>query len=248
VDRINSSESSELNELINKYSPYLFEVRKRIILTLIIFAAAAIVGFVFYEKIIKFLIEFLSLKGINIVFTSPFQFINLAVSCGVATGLIFTFPLIIYQIFSFLKPALKKQEYKIILRFLPFSIVLFFMGFSFGLFIMKWQIQLFLAKSISLGIGNILDISNLISIVLLVAVIMGFAFQFPLIILLLMRIGLIKPSDLNKQRMWVYLGSLMFVFLLPVDSIIADILLVLPIIVLFEATLILNILFEKKKH
>ena len=199
-----------------------------------------ILGFVFYEKIIKFLIEILNLKGINIVFTSPFQFVNLAISCGIATGLMFVFPLLIYQILSFLRPALKRKELKIIVRLLPFSLILFIVGFSFGVMVMKWQIQLFLSKSVSLGIGNVLDISHLIATVLMVAVFMGVAFEFPIILLLLTRIGLIKHNDLRKQRLWVYFGSLIFAILLPIDSILADILLTLPIIILFELTLLSN--------
>ncbi len=231
----------------SKYSPYLFEIRKRILATLAVFAVATVVGFVFYERIIKFLIDILSLKGINLVFTSPFQFISLAISCGLACGLVFTFPLLIYQVLSFLRPALRVKEYKMVVGSLPYSITLFLIGFSFGVLVMKWQIQLFLTKSLSLGIGNILDISRLLSTVLLISVFMGLAFQFPIIILLLARIGVIKHSQLVKQRPWVYLGSALFTILLPLDSILADVLLALPLITLFEITLILNRIFERRK-
>lgn len=232
--------TSELNALISKYSPYLFEIRKRIIITLCTFAVAAIAGFVFYERIVKLLIDILSLKGVNVAFTSPFQFISLAISCGIACGLVFTFPLVIYQILSFLRPALKDTEYKMIVRFLPFFLCLFLIGFSFGVLVMRWQIQLFLSKSVALGIGNLLDISRLISTVLLVSVFMGIAFQSPIILLLLMRIGIINHEQLSKRRPWIYLGSIFITILLPLDSILADVLLALPLIILFELTLILN--------
>jgi len=246
VENFKPSETSELSDLISKYSPYLFEIRKRILFTLAVFLAASIIGFVFYERIIRFLIELLSLKGVNVVFTSPFQFINLAISCAIATGLVFVFPLIVYQILSFLKPALRRKEFKMLIRFLPFSIALFICGFSFGVYVMKWQIQLFLEKSLALGIGNILDISRLISTVLLVAVFMGIAFQFPIIILLLTGIGIINRNQLSKQRPWVYLGSLFFTILLPLDSILADLFLALPLILLFELTLLLTRISERK--
>lgn len=228
-----------MENTLSKYSPYLLEIRKRILFILAVFAVAAFLGFVFYERIIKFLIDILSLKGINIVFTSPFQFINLAISCGVASGLVLVFPFLIYQILIFLRPALRKGEFKMLVGFLPFSIILFLSGFSFGFLIMKWQIEIFLTKSLSLGIGNILDISHLISTVLIVSALMGVAFQFPIILFLLMRIGIIKYSQLVKHRLWVYLGSFIFAILLPPDSILADVLLSLPLIVLFELTLIL---------
>lgn len=244
MENTKSSETSELDEFVSKYSPFLIEIRKKILFTVFVFIVAAIVGFLFYEKIIKFLIDLLDLGGVNIVFTSPFQFINLSISCGIATGLVFAFPLAIYQILSFLRPALKNREYKMIAGFVPLSMVLFSIGFSFGILVMKWQIQLFLAKSVSLGIGNVLDISHLIATVLMVSVFMGVAFEFPIILLILTRIGLVKHEDLSKQRLWVYFGSLIFAILLPIDSILADVLLTLPIIILYELTLLSNRIFK----
>jgi len=139
---------------------------------------------VFYEKIIKFLVSALSLEGINIVFTSPFQFINLAISCGISTGLIVVFPIIIGQVLLFLKPALQRKEFNILKRFIPFSLTLFLIGFAFGAIIMKWQIEIFLERSVSLGIGNILDISGLLTTVFLTSALMGIGFQFPIVLLL----------------------------------------------------------------
>lgn len=157
------------------------------------------------------------------------------------------FPLLIYQFYSFLRPALRIKEYKMVVGFLPFSIALFLIGFSFGFLIMKWQIKIFLTQSVSLGIGNILDISRLLSTVLLTSIFLGIGFQFPIILLLLMRIGIIQHQQISKQRLWVYLGSFIFAVLLPADSILADIFITLPLILLFELTLILNRVFERKK-
>jgi len=229
-----------VEDIISRFPRFLTEIRKRILVTLSFFALATFGGFFFYEKIIRFLINILSLKGINIVFTSPFQFINLATSCGVATGLVISFPLLIFQILSFLKPALREKEYKMLVKFLPFALFLFLTGFIFGLIIMKWQINIFLARSVSLGIGNILDVSRLLTVVLLTSVFMGIGFQFPIVLLLLLKVGLIKHEQLARGRQWVYLASFIFAIILPPDSILADILLALPLIALFELTLILN--------
>lgn len=223
------------------------EVRKRLFFVVSIFVIAMIVGFSFYEQIIRFLVNFLSLQGVNIVFTSPFQFINLAISSGVACGLIAAFPLIIAQFMSFMKPALRKGEYKLVLNMLPFSIFLFLVGFIFGAIIMKWQVQIFMDKSVTLGIGNVLDISRLLSVVLITSALMGVGFQFPVVLLMLMHFGVIKRNQLSKQRPWVYLGSFIFALFLPPDSILADFLLSLPLVILFEITLILNRIFEARR-
>lgn len=247
MDNFVTSESAELSAVIKKYSPFVAEIRKRIIYTVVAFAIATISGFVFYENIIRFLIDILSLRGVNVVFTSPFQFINLSISCGLAAGLVIVFPLIIFQILSFLRPALQRKEFQTVASFIPLAIALFIGGFSFGILIMRWQIQIFLSRASSLEIGNILDISRILSTVLLTAVLMGIGFQFPIILYLLMKLGVIKSTHLNKWRKWVYLGSFIFAIMLPPDSLIADFLLTLPLVILFELTLILYYFFGSKK-
>lgn len=247
MENIKPLESSELAAIIDKYSPFFREARKRFFFTLSLFAIATLTGFVFYENIIRFLISALSLEGINIVFTSPFQFINLAVACGVVSGLVVVFPVLVVQVLHFLKPALREKEYKMLVKYLPFSIILFLVGFTFGALIMKWQIEIFLTQSVSLGIGNILDISGLLTTVFLTSAFMGIGFQFPIVLLLMLRIGIIKHRQLAKKRKWVYLGSFIFTLLLPPDSILADILLSLPLIILFEFTLILNRIHQKNR-
>ena len=246
MQNIKPVELSDMASIKEKFLPYLAEIRKRIVFTISAFVIATISGFIFYEQIIKILIKAFSLEGINIVFTSPFQFINLAISVGISTGLVVSFPLLVGQVIFFLKPALKKKEYKIITRFLPFSFLLFLVGFIFGLIIMKWQIEIFLARAASLGIGNILDISGLLTTVFLTSALLGIGFQFPIILLLLLRIGIIKHDQLSKKRKWVYIGSLIFAMLLPPDSILADIILTMPLVILFEFTLILNRILGRK--
>lgn len=247
MENIKPVTSSDIKELIKKYSPYFKEARKRLIFTLFVFGFSTIIGFTFYEQIIRLLIGALSLEGVNIVFTSPFQFINLAITCGISTGLIVGLPILIYQILHFLKPALKFKEYKMILRFLPLSLFLFVGGFVFGSIIMRWQIEIFLTRSVSLGIGNILDISGLLSTVFLTSAIMGIGFQFPIILLIFLRLGLIKHKQLSKKRPWAYLISFIFTLFLPPDSILADLTLTLPLVFLFELTLFMDWLMDRKK-
>lgn len=248
MGKIKPLNALDLKTAFEQYSHFLSELKKRLITTFILFAVATFGGFFFYEQIVKFLIQIFSLKGVNVVFTSPFQFINLAISCGVVSGLIVALPLLVWQIISFLKPALKLKEYQVLIRFLPFSFILFLIGFAFGALIMKWQIEIFLDRSVAIGIGNILDISHLLSTVLLTSALMGLGFQFPIVLLLLLSLGVVNRNQLTSKRAWIYLGSFIFALLLPPDSILADILLSLPLVFLFELTLVLDRVFESHKR
>lgn len=247
MENNNPLSGPNLAKIKDKSFHFFKEVRKKLIFTGLVFLITTFGGFVFYEEIIKFLVNLLSLDGVNIVFTSPFQFINLAISSGIAVGLIVVFPILLVQILLFLRPALKRKEFKTVTRFLPYSLILFLIGFSFGAYMMKWQIGIFLTRASALGIGNVLDISRLLSTILLTSSLMGVGFQFPIILILLMRLRVISRKQLSKKRSWIYLGSFIFAILLPADSIIVDIFLSLPLIFLFELTLLIGYLYEKNR-
>jgi sec-independent protein translocase protein TatC len=246
VQGIKPLDSSQLENIVSKFSPFIKEVRRRIIFIVAVFAIGTIGGFIFNDRIVRFLVEVLSLKGINIVFTSPFQFINLAFATGIATGLTLTFPVVIYQVISFLKPALAKREFRTVMSFLPFSLFLFLVGFISGVLMMKWQVQIFLSRSVALGIGNVLDISHLLTIVMITSALLGIAFQVPIILLTLLRMNIVSAKAVAHQRAWVYLASFIFAILLPPDSVVFDILATFPLIILFEFTLILNKILGKR--
>ncbi len=237
---MDSDISKTIQENINKYFPLLAEVRRRLLFILSVFILFGIVGFFYYEKIITFIIGLLDLDGVNVVFTDQFQFLNLAISSSLLIGLIVSIPLFIYQLLTFLKPALKEKEYKSVMKLLPLSILLFLGGFVFGFTMMKWVIVIFYSKSIELNIGNMLDISRLLSQVLVTSALMGLAFQFPIIMSLLMDFKIVAHNTFIKQRPFAYVIAMIFAALMPPTDILSMTLLALPLVVLFELTLLLN--------
>jgi len=229
----------------SKYYPYLLEFKKRFLFVGSIFVIASVAGFFMYQKIIFFILGFFSLKGVNIVFTTPFQFFTLALNCGLVVGTIVVIPILIFQLVSFLKPALQKREYRIIVNILPLSLVLAVAGFIYGVFVMKYMLQIFYQASVNLNIGNVLDIEKFLSNVLMTGLMMGIAFLFPIVMTILMLLKVVKHSSFVKQRMYAYLICVVFVIFLPPPDLLSDAVLFVPLVLLFELTLILNRIFLK---
>lgn len=224
----------------NKYFAYLMEIRKRLIFTVLIFVVASLVGFIFYQRTLVLILNFFRLEGINIVFTSPFQFFSLALNAGLIVGVTITIPILIYQLLSFLKPALAPKEYRKITGVLPLAILLFAGGFVYGVVIMKYILQIFYQFSTKLSIGNVLDIENFLTKVLTTGLLMGVAFLFPIVMTVLMQLKLVKYHFFASQRPLAYLIAIVFVILLPPPDLVSDVILVAPLVILFELTLLLN--------
>jgi sec-independent protein translocase protein TatC len=228
-----------------KFYPYLLEIRKRLLFVGSIFVIATIIGFFLYQNLVIFFLSFFSLKGVNIVFTTPFQFITLALNCGLIVGVVATIPILIFQLLSFLKPALQKREYRIIINILPLSLVLVAAGFVYGVIVMKYMVQIFYQASVSLRVGNVLDIEKFLSSVLLTGLLMGVAFLFPIVMTILMLLKVIKHSFFDNNRLYAYLIFIVFVILLPPPDLLSDLVLFVPLVILFELTLVLNRIFLK---
>lgn len=227
-------------DAINRYFPYLLEIRKRLLLTVSVMLASGVLGFFYYDRIVATVVKMLSLEGINIVFTSPFQYVELAISSAVLIGLISAIPFVIWQLLSFLKPALKGTEYRLVVLMLPLGLILYATGFAFGVLMMKYVVVLFQQSASKLNIGNYLDVSALLSAIISTSSLMGLAFQFPLVITALIHFKAIKYNWIVHQRPWAYLASFIFSIMLPPKDVLSDILLTLPLVILFELTLILN--------
>lgn len=232
-------------ESINKYFPYLLEIRKRLLITVSVMLVSGFLGFFYYDRIVAAMVKMLSLEGINIVFTSPFQYVELAMSSALLIGLVSAIPFIIWQLLSFLKPALKALEYRLVILMLPLALILFAAGFAFGVLMMKYVVVIFQQSSAKLNIGNYLDVSALLSAIITTSSLMGLAFQFPLVLTALVRFKVINYAWLVRQRPWAYLSSFIFSILLPPTDVLSDFLLTLPLVILFELTLILNRLLLK---
>ena len=222
------------------YLPYLLEIRRRLLSTIFIFVLASLAGFIFYEHIITLTLNFFHLQGVNIVFTTPFQFFTLALNCALVVGVITIIPVLLFQVMSFLKPALTPKEYRLILTSLPVALILFTFGFIYGVAIMKYVVQLFYQSSIKLQIGNILDIEKFLSQVLITGLLMGVAFLFPIVMTVIMQLKIVPLSLFTQGRSIAYIIGIIFVIFLPPPDLISDVILFAPLVVLYELTLILN--------
>lgn len=242
-------DESESPDLAGRYLPYLVEIRRRFFFVFCLFLIGCIIGFIYYESVIRFILKLFKFHGVNIVFTSPFQFLELAVNSSLLIGLLIALPMIIYQVFAFIKPALRKNEFRSLLFLIPFSLILFLLGFLYGAMMMRSTLEIFYNQTQKLGLGNYLDVSHFLSTTMTTAILMGVAFQFPVVITLLLHLGLLTTKAFSKIRLFFYIGALIFCVFLPPTDLVSLFLLTIPLLVLFELTLILNkTLFRPSKR
>lgn len=229
-----------IDAAIVKYTPYLKELQGNLLHVLIVFITGGAIGFIYYQKILSFIMHLFKLNGINLVLTSPYQFINLAVNTGLLCGLILAIPLLGYHLLEFVKPALAHKEFKLISMLYPASLILFVIGFVFGAWIIQFIVTIYSQTTTEFAVNNLWDVSHFFSEILSTGISLAIIFELPIILSGLIRLKLLKVSLLKKSRRYVYAAIVIFVAFLPPNDVISLALLSVPPLLLFEITLLLN--------
>ena len=230
----------ELNKNIEKYLPFLEDLRGLLFRGVILFAIFFVAGFFFAGTILKKILEFVHLDQVTIAASSPFQFIEIAMDFGFFLAIIVCIPYIIYSFYSFIVPALTKNEQIKLLKSVPLSVVLFIGGFSYGFFILNYALEALASINIGLGIANFWNVGQFLSQIFITSALLGFIFEFPLLLTLLIKLGIITPETLKSQRRVAYFLMFSLTALLPPTDVISLIAMALPLVLLYEVTILLN--------
>ncbi len=230
----------DLGKGIAKYSIYLEDLRRKLLFLVKIFAVSFGIGFFLTSPLVKLIIKYIDLKNIKIITTSPFQFINLSMSVGFFFACLITLPIFLFKIYSFLKTGLLKSERKFFLLSLPLGLILFILGFSYGIFMMYYGVNMIAELNINIGIANYWDISTFISQILVTSSLLGALFMFPIVIKFLIKSNMITIDFLKSKRKHAVVIIFIIVSLLPPTDGLSLILMAVPLLLMFELTILFN--------
>lgn len=230
----------EFKENIKEFLPYLEDLRNRLYRGVILFVGSFFVGFFLTGIILKKILGFVVTDQVTIITSSPFQFIEVAMDFGFFFAIIATVPYIIYSFYVFTMPALTAREKAKLWRSIPVSAVLFTMGFLYGFFILNYALGVLAAINVRLGIANFWNVGQFLSQIFNTSALLGLVFEFPLLLTLLIKMKIITPAVLKSKRKIAYFLMLSLTALLPPTDIVSLIAMTLPLMVLYELTILLN--------
>jgi sec-independent protein translocase protein TatC len=230
---------------------HLQELRQRI---LVIVAAVGISFVLLYAFFDRKLVEFFMLpmskaiagKG-KFQFTSPAEGFIFDLKISFIAALFVSAPLIFYELWKFVAPALYRNEKKLLLPFILFSTILFAGGAAFGYFIVfPYAFQFFATFSYS-GVEVNPKLSDYFTFATRMLLAFGLVFEFPLVAVFAARIGLIDAGFLNRNRKY----ALVLIFtaaavLTPGPDVISQLLLAFPLWFLYELSLGLVWFFQRR--
>jgi sec-independent protein translocase protein TatC len=223
---------------------HLDELRTRIVISIAAFAVAF--GLCFWQN--DWLLDIANAPlpddrdPITFGVAEPF---TTTVTISAYAALVIALPVILYQVYAFVLPALTNRERRVVVPFLVLVPLLFIGGVVFGYFVVLPAATEFLLNFNENQFDIEIRARDYYSFFTLTLAVMGLIFQLPIGILAVTRLGIVTPEQLAKNRRYAYVVLVVLAMLLPGTDPITMLIEAVPLIVLFEGSLLLARIFGR---
>lgn len=229
---------------------HLIELRRRLLRYVLVFFVVACAA-VYFAKSIYYVIALPMMNrlgdGVKLISTSvPAPFL-IPLKTALVASVFLTIPYLLHQLWCFVAPALYRDEKRFAWLLLVTSIILFYAGVLFAYFIVLPVVFNFLLAVAPVGVEVRPDISLYYDFVIRMFFAFGFSFEVPVLILLLTKLEICSIESLASKRPYVIVLSFVVGMLLTPPDVVSQIMLAVPLWLLFELGLGLARLFRSKR-
>ena len=242
-------EQNNSNDKQESFVSHLVELRDRLIKIIIGIVVVLLGLFPFANEIYSFLAEPLlkhlpessTMVAIDVAspFLTPFKLVMLL-------AVVLTIPWILYQLWAFIAPGLYKHEKRLVLPLLFSSSILFYLGMVFAYFVVFPLVFGFFTKVTPEGVAVMTDISRYLDFVTKMFIAFGAAFEVPILTFVLVMTGVTTVEALSSARSYVIVAAFVIGMLLTPPDVISQILLAIPVWLLFELGLVMSKIVSKR--
>jgi|RhiMetdeSRZDD1v2_1073273.scaffolds.fasta_scaffold540849_2 sec-independent protein translocase protein TatC len=230
---------------------HLTELRRRIIICIVAISLAAIVAFVFSDQIISFLVQpYKDLHRpagvpVNLIATDPLAPFLVRIKVATYSGIVLALPIWLWEVWRFVTPGLHPREKRYAIPFILSSIVLFCLG-GFVAWLTLPKALSFLATIGGSDITPLFTADKYLTLVSLMIVAFGLSFEFPVLLVFMMMVGVLKSRTLARNRRWAAVGITTFAAVItPSQDPYSLMFMAVPMYLFYEASILIGKLMKK---
>lgn len=224
---------------------HLGELRQRIVVSLIALGVGFIITFNFSDRIITWMAR--PLGPIKLAFLEPTEPFWVNMKVALVAGAFLVLPVILYEVWAFIAPGLLPRERKFALPFVVLSTLFFAIGATFALTVIVPFSVKFLVGYKTENLVATISVNRYVDFVLKFTLAFGAVFELPLAITLGVRMGLVTPQFLSKNRKYAILLSFVVAAILtPTPDAFNQILMAGPLCLLYEAGIVAARVFGRR--
>ena len=147
-------------------------------------------------------------------------------------------PWLLYQLWAFVAPGLYQRERRLAMPLLASALVLFYAGCAFAYFLVLPAVFGFLASVTPAGVAMMTDINAYLDFVLVIFLAFGLSFELPVALVILVLLGWVSPAQLREWRGYAIVGIFVIAALITPPDVISQLMLAIPMVVLYEVGII----------
>jgi len=229
---------------------HLEELRRRLLKIVAVVFILTVGSFAFSDYILDFLLY--STKDLNYeinlqVLKVQAVFI-IKLEIALIMGIVFGLPYIFYQIWKFVAPGLMENEKTYVIPVISFATLSFLTGASFAYFIIvPFALDFFLGLAPT-DVTNSIALDFYFGFIVRLVIVFGIVFELPVVSLLLTKLGLLTPKFLKKYRRYAIITFFILAAILTPPDPTTQIMLGIPLVILYEVTIWISYFFAKKKE
>ena len=238
-----TEESSDSTEKQETLLSHLYELRSRLLWIVGSVLAVFICLFPFANTLYGYLAgplmahlpEGSSMVAIDVAspFLTPFKLVFLI-------SIVIAIPIIMFHSWAFIAPGLYKHEKRLVFPILVSSSILFYVGMAFAYYIVFPLMFGFFTRVAPQGVAVMTDIGRYLDFVMKIFIAFGAAFEVPIVTLVLVKLNITTPKQLAAKRPYVIVAAFIVGMLLTPPDVVSQILLAIPVWILFELGLLLS--------
>lgn len=228
---------------------HLTELRKRLILASIWFVMALAAGLYASPRILHFVKNNLGNVDVTWSVFALSDGIAVYMKCALMIGLLLSLPVFVYHLWAFARPGMTDGEARSTLLFVPMSFALFVCGVLFGYLVaLPMMVSFMIRLNRSIGANEVYGIQHYVSFLVSFLLPMGLAFEMPLVLMFLARIGLLTPGKLKYARKYAYVGLAVLGSLISPPDFVSHLSVTLPLILLFEISAFVSMRYLRRRE
>lgn len=254
LKRQKTEKKAKNDEGIMTVSGHLKELRNRIAVIVLVFVVAVVFFITIAPNLIVFFQDMGVRYGYEFVFIAPQELLMQQFRLAAICALVADSPVILYEIYGFMRPGLSKSENATLRIALLLGAFFFCIGILFAYFItLPFMLDFLIGlKNDQVLLGSIkasISIASYLDFLLLMFIIFGVMFEMPLLSVVLSRFGLLTPKIMTKIRPFAIILIFIVAAIVTPPDVVSQIMVAVPMILLFLlSTLLCRIFYKKKKQ
>ncbi len=213
---------------------HLQELRKRLIVCVVVVLAASIACYFFAVD----LVHIITAPAGKLYYMNPAEAFFTYLKVSFFAGFLVSLPVVFYQLWAFVVPALTKQERTASLFLVPASLVLFFIGLAFSYFLVLPAAISFFIGFATEDLQPMFSIGQYLSFVISFMLPFGFVFELPLFIIVAAKLGVIGSGFLvAKRKMVIVLSFVVGAVVSPTPDVFSQTMIAVPLMILYELSI-----------